>query len=225
MVGGERSAETRRVRGVKRATREAARPRGKKETRVARASSSAFRKLECGSRERGKDRGRRAGTYAGTSSRTRRSSGASRRWSCLCRRKEGRERGGSARVRRSGGRGRVPERDARRGRICDRTDLEKNTAACSFPAPTMGRRGGSRTGTAVTDEDQLERGRLSHLSFLRAGAGNVGGQVRHSRGASRRPGEGAARRSEKLMKTAREPATRGSVRGADVAGQGRALAR
>jgi len=63
--------------------------------------------------------------------------------------------------------------------------------------------GGSRTGTAVTDEDQLERGRLSHLSFLRAGAGNVGGQVRHSRGASRRPGEGAARRSEKLMKKRR----------------------
>ena len=203
MVGGERSAETRRVRGVKRATREAVRPRGKKETRVARASSSAFRSSNAIRAERGKDRGRRAGTYAGTSSRTRRSSGASRRWSCLCRRKEGRERGGSARVRRSGGRGRVPERDARRGRICDRTDLEKNTAACSFPAPTMGRRGGSRTGTAVTDEDQLERGRLSHLSFLRAGAGNVGGQVRHSRGASRRPGEGAARRSEKLMKKRR----------------------
>ena len=81
--------------------------------------------------------------------------------------------------------------------------LKKTRQACSFPAPTMGRRGGSRTGTAVTDEDQLERGRLSHHSFLRAGAGNVGGQVRHSRGASRRPGEGAARRSEKLMKKRR----------------------
>jgi hypothetical protein len=203
MIGGERSAETRRVRGVKRATREAARPRGKKETRVARASSSAFRKLECGSRE-----GER--TVGGGPARTQvlllelAGQVALHEGGLAC---VGGERDASGAGQRGfgdpgvGGGSRRGTRDAAGSAIAQ--ILKKTRQACSFPAPTMGRRGGSRTGTAVTDEDQLERGRLSHLSFLRAGAGNVGGQVRHSRGASRRPGEGAARRSEKLMKKRR----------------------
>ena len=85
--------------------------------------------------------------------------------------------------------GRVPEgtREAAGSAIAQ---ILKKHGSLFFSAPAMGGRGGSRTGTAVTDEDQLERGRLSHLSFLRAGAGNVGGQVRRARSASRRRGEG-----------------------------------
>ena len=169
---------------------------------------------------KGWTRGRRRDTHEGTSSRTRRSSGASRRWSCLCRRREGRERGGSARVRRSGGRRGPGEGRATRPDLPIAQILKKTRQACSFPAPTMRRRGGSRTGTAVTDEDQLERGRLSHLSFLRAGAGNVGGG-RHSparRGATRV--DGLPRGAPGVMKKRRaNPRRDARVRGADARGR------
>ena len=219
MVGGAERGDATGQGGEAR-TREAARPRGKRNTRRASVFLSVSQARMRFARG-GKDRGRRAGTHAGTS-RTRRSSGASRRWSCLCRRR-GTRAGRSARVRRSGGRGgsRRGTRDAAGSAIAQ--ILKKTRQACSFSAPTMGRRGGSRTGTAVTDEDQLERGRLSHLSAR--GSGERGRSGSAPRGASRRPGERRRAAPEKLDENGARTrdARLGTRRGRR--GRGRALAR
>ena len=110
---------------------------------------------------------------------------------------------------------------SRGGEPPDLRSKTSRSAALLFDA-SMRQEGSARTGTAVTDEDELESRSLSHLSFLRRRREGEGRGVSEGVGTARSAHAGARRtpRGALLQKPrrARDPPPPRSVRGADVAG-------